>query len=65
MTEPTRFSTPPIELPLRLDPEPTPAEDCTACSWLANMRAQARAKGDMAKVSDYNVLLRRHAVGHR
>ncbi|MFE7803880.1 hypothetical protein ACFU51_04275 [Streptomyces sp. NPDC057430] len=64
MTEPTRYSTTPVELPLNLEPEPTPAEGCAGCAELANVRTRARAGGDMATVSDCNVFLRRHPEGH-
>ncbi|WP_175410543.1 hypothetical protein [Streptomyces sp. TRM64462] len=64
MTEPTRYSTAPVELPLPHELEPSPVEGCAACSWLVDVRTLARAQGDMSKVSDYNVLLRRHPYGH-
>ncbi|MCQ6555101.1 hypothetical protein NPS70_18165 [Streptomyces sp. C10-9-1] len=65
MTEPTRYSTPAVELPLRLDPEPTPVEGCAGCAELADVRDRARAVGDMTTVSDCNVYLGRHPEGHR
>ncbi|MER7463616.1 hypothetical protein [Streptomyces sp. NPDC097981] len=64
MTEPTRFSTTPIELPLRLHLEPTPVEGCAGCAELANVRDRARAGGDLTTVSDCNVHMRRHPEGH-
>ncbi|MFJ4014113.1 hypothetical protein [Streptomyces sp. NPDC090026] len=65
MTEPTRYSTPAVELPLRLDPEPTPVEGCAGCAELADVRDRARVVGDMTTVSDCNVYLGRHPEGHR
>ncbi|MFE3524208.1 hypothetical protein ACFXOD_21775 [Streptomyces sp. NPDC059161] len=64
MTEPTRYSSAPVELPLRLNLEPTPIEGCSGCAELANVRDCARLRGDMATVSDCNVRLRRHLEGH-
>ncbi|WP_435610782.1 hypothetical protein [Streptomyces sp. C10-9-1] len=65
MTEPTRYSTPAVELPLRLDPEPTPVEGCAGCAELADVRDRARVVGDMTTVSDCNVYLGRRPEGHR
>ncbi|MFD8209220.1 hypothetical protein ACFV2S_22840 [Streptomyces sp. NPDC059695] len=64
MTEPTRYSTPPVELPLRLDPEPAPVEGCAGCGELAAVRGRARVVGDWTTVSDCNVYMRRHPEGH-
>ncbi|MFE9488487.1 MULTISPECIES: hypothetical protein [unclassified Streptomyces] len=64
MTEPTRYSTPPIELPLHLDRDPDPVDGCAGCIELANVRSRARAGGDMTTVSDCNVFMRRHPEGH-
>ncbi|MDH2389107.1 hypothetical protein QCN29_09945 [Streptomyces sp. HNM0663] len=64
-TEPTRYSAPPLELPLRLSHEPTPVEGCPGCTELAALRDRARAGGDMTTISDCNVRLRRHPEGHR
>ncbi|MBB1255366.1 hypothetical protein H3146_18685 [Streptomyces sp. OF3] len=64
MTEVTRYSTPPVELPLRMDLEPTPVEGCAGCAELAAVRDRARAGGDMTTVTDCNVLIRRHPEGH-
>ncbi|MET9291321.1 hypothetical protein [Streptomyces sp. NPDC003077] len=64
MTEPTRYSTTPLELPWRLDLEPTPVEGCAGCAELAAVRDRARAVGDMTTVTDCNVFLRRHPEGH-
>ncbi|MEU3137145.1 hypothetical protein ACIOD0_33295 [Kitasatospora albolonga] len=65
MTEPTRYSTPPVELPSCLTLEPTPVEGCAGCTELANVRDRARAGGDMTTVSDCNVYLQRHPEGHQ
>ncbi|WP_411096959.1 hypothetical protein [Streptomyces sp. 020-2-3H-GM] len=65
MSEPMRYSTPPVELPLRMGREPEPVEGCAGCVELAAVRSRARAVGDMATVSDCNVYLRRHPEGHR
>lgn len=65
MTEPTRYSTMPIELPLDPEREPDPAEGCAGCIELATVRDRARAGGDMTTVSDCNVFMRRHPEGHR
>ncbi|MER5357828.1 hypothetical protein [Streptomyces sp. NPDC002785] len=64
MTEPTRYSTPPVELPLRLDPEPAPVEECAGCVELAAVRDRARVVGDWTTVTDCNVYMRRHPEGH-
>ncbi|MFF6904317.1 hypothetical protein ACFY9Q_00025 [Streptomyces sp. NPDC012389] len=64
MTEPTRYSTPPVELSLCLEPDPAPVENCAGCTALSVVRDRARAGGDMTTVSDCNVLLRRHPQGH-
>jgi hypothetical protein len=65
MTEPTRYQTAPVELPLRLDlTEPTPVDGCAGCAELACVRERARAGGDMTTVTDCNVYMRRHPEGH-
>ncbi|MFD3553071.1 hypothetical protein ACFWWA_13285 [Streptomyces goshikiensis] len=65
-TEPTRYSTAPIELPYRMDElEPTPVDGCAGCQELANVRDRARAGGDWTTVSDCNVLMRKHPEGHQ
>ncbi|MFB9516319.1 hypothetical protein [Streptomyces purpureus] len=64
MTEPTRYSTTPVELPLDLEPEPAPAEGCEGCAELADLRTRARAGGGWTTVTDCNVFLRRHPEGH-
>ncbi|MEU9926175.1 MULTISPECIES: hypothetical protein [Streptomyces] len=65
MSEPMRYSTPPVELPLRMDREPEPVEGCAGCGELTAVRSRARAVGDMTTVSDCNVYLRRHPDGHQ
>ncbi|MEV0279670.1 hypothetical protein AB0I22_25210 [Streptomyces sp. NPDC050610] len=65
MTEPTRYSTPPIDLPDRTGVlEPTPVPDCKGCAELAKVRDWARAGGDMTTVTDCNVRIARHPEGH-
>ncbi|MFK8850223.1 hypothetical protein [Streptomyces sp. Ac-502] len=64
MSQPTRYSSAPIELPLCLESEPTPVEGCAGCTELVNVRIRARAVGDMTTVTDCNVYLRRHPEGH-
>ncbi|MFD4538240.1 hypothetical protein ACFWPD_00210 [Streptomyces bauhiniae] len=64
-TEPTRYSASPVEQPMRLDPEPVPVEGCAGCAELASVRDRARAGGDMTTVTDCNVYMRRHPVGHQ
>ncbi|WP_245226691.1 hypothetical protein [Streptomyces smyrnaeus] len=65
MTEPRRYASAPVELPLR-EPllEPTPVDGCAGCRELANVRDRARAGGDWTTVSDANVLMRKHPEGH-
>ncbi len=66
MSEPTRYSTAPIELPYtqpQLDP--CPVEGCSGCVELAKVRERARAGGDMTTVTDCNILMRRHPEGHQ
>ncbi|MFF9075558.1 hypothetical protein ACF1BP_14500 [Streptomyces sp. NPDC014735] len=64
MSEPTRYQTNPVELPLCFELEPTPVEGCAGCAELANVRDRARAGGDMTTVTDCNIFLRRHPDGH-
>ncbi|MFI8518735.1 hypothetical protein ACIGEZ_13055 [Streptomyces sp. NPDC085481] len=64
MSEPTRYSTPPIELPLNLEREPDPADGCAGCVELAAVRDRARVAGDWTTVTDCNVYMRRHPEGH-
>ncbi|MDI6411100.1 hypothetical protein QLX52_19995 [Streptomyces albus] len=65
MSEPTRYSTAPVELP---DPtgqlEPTPVDGCAGCAELAKVRDWARAGNDQTTVTDCNVRIARHPEGH-
>lgn len=50
-------------LPVHLgvpDPEPEPVDGCEQCAGWARERAGARAAGDMTRVADCNVHIRRH-----
>ncbi|WP_371580169.1 hypothetical protein [Streptomyces sp. NBC_01314] len=49
----------PISLGLPLD-EPKPSTDCQVCAALVRQRTEARARGDMSRVSDLNVEIRNH-----
>lgn len=60
MTNPTPYPSPPVELPLRLDTDPPPVPGCDVCGALSEERSEARAMGDMSKVSDMNVEIRNH-----
>ncbi|MFI1068175.1 hypothetical protein ACH4TC_40710 [Streptomyces spororaveus] len=46
-----------VTLP-RLDPEPAP--DCPECAGAAVRRAPCRQAGDISRVSDCHVVVRRH-----
>ncbi len=50
---------PPVTLGLPPE-EPEPSADCTACATLDAQRTEARKAGDMSRVSDCNVRIRRH-----
>ncbi|WP_078623155.1 hypothetical protein [Streptomyces prunicolor] len=63
MTEPKPYPTAPVELPLRLEPDPEPTAGCDVCLALDSQRTEARMRGDLSKVSDLNVEIRRHAHG--
>lgn len=54
------YEHPPVELPLRTDPDPAPAAGCGVCAALAVQRREARHRGDHSTVSDCNVELRNH-----
>ncbi|WP_078876222.1 hypothetical protein [Streptomyces sp. 769] len=41
-------------------PDPEPVAGCDVCGALVRQRAAARSRGDMSKVTDCNVELRRH-----
>ncbi|RSO28306.1 hypothetical protein DMH15_28125 [Streptomyces sp. WAC 06725] len=60
MTNPTKYYGPPVELPLRLGRDPDPEPGCDVCGALARERDTARGTGNMSKVSDVNVEIRRH-----
>lgn len=60
MTEPTRYTTASVELPLRLELEPVPVDGCDVCEALRNEREAARLAGNGSKVSDCNVEIRKH-----
>ncbi|WP_330175184.1 hypothetical protein OG875_17665 [Streptomyces sp. NBC_01498] len=60
MTDPTTYSVPPIELPLNFPSDPAPVAGCDVCQALGGERGEARAKGDLSKVSDVNVEIRQH-----
>lgn len=65
MTNPTTYPSPPVELPLRLEGDPHPAPGCDVCGALSGERSEARAAGNMSKVSDVNVEIRNHPHGKR
>ncbi|MFE9256199.1 hypothetical protein [Streptomyces sp. NPDC006879] len=65
MSELRTYPSAPVDLPLRLDPEPVPAPGCAGCRELVNVRDRARTGGDMTAVSDCNVLMRKHPEGHQ
>ena len=50
----------PVNLPLRLDPDPAPAPGCAHCDNVAQERDRSKVNGDASGVSDCNVRLRRH-----
>jgi len=59
--KPRTCQEPVIELPHHdLPEEPGPAEGCDVCNALDRRRTAARQVGDMSKVTDCNVELRRH-----
>lgn len=60
MTLPRTYPSPPVELPLSLYCAPDPVADCDVCQALDKQRSEARAEGDMSKVSDLNVEIRNH-----
>lgn len=55
---------PPVHLQLP-SPEPMPVSDCDVCMALGEQRSEARAVGDMSRVSDLNVELLSHPGRHR
>ncbi|MCX5378564.1 hypothetical protein [Streptomyces sp. NBC_00091] len=54
------YAQPPVELPLRTDPEPEPMAGCGVCAALGGQRREARLLSDHSTVSDCNVELRNH-----
>lgn len=58
MIEPVRTMEDPVHLGIPL-PEPDPAPSCEDCQRQARRREAARAAGDLTRVSDCNVLIRR------
>ncbi|MFJ3927938.1 hypothetical protein [Streptomyces sp. NPDC090022] len=66
-TEPRTYQAKDEELPLRewgVCNDPTPVEGCAGCNEVANVRTRAYAGGDLTTVTDCNVIIRRHPVGH-
>lgn len=55
----TTMDSPPVGLTLPLE-EPVPPADCEPCARLVKQRAEARGRGDMSRVSDFNVEIRNH-----
>lgn len=52
----------PVELPLRMNPQPVPVDGCGVgvCAALVGQRREAVRSGDYTTVSDCNVELRNH-----
>ncbi|MEU2583158.1 hypothetical protein ABZ612_09385 [Streptomyces avermitilis] len=50
----------PVTLPLVLAAEPVPTSGCDVCLALGRQREIARTAGDLSKVSDINVEIKRH-----
>ncbi|MFF0551992.1 hypothetical protein ACFYUL_23890 [Streptomyces sp. NPDC004311] len=66
-TEPRTYQALTEELPLRAwgnADDPEPVEDCAGCLELAAVRDRAYAVGDMTTVTDCNIYIRRHPIGH-
>ncbi|MFF9979873.1 hypothetical protein [Streptomyces erythrochromogenes] len=63
-TEPRTYQDAPVELPLRMESDPEPVKDCPGCVEVANVRTRAYATGDLTTVTDCNVIIRRHPIGH-
>lgn len=63
MSKPRTYPSAPVDLPLdqRQDPEPTTG--CDVCLALDVQRTDARMRGDLSRVTDLNVEIRRHAHG--
>jgi hypothetical protein len=63
VSEPKTYPSGPVELPLRMDAEPEPTAGCDVCFALDSQRTEARTRGDLSRISDLNVEIRRHAHG--
>ncbi|MEU2830168.1 hypothetical protein ABZ667_16085 [Streptomyces lavendulae] len=64
-TEPRTYQEKPEELPLReWEADPKPVEGCAGCVELAAARDRAYAGGDLTTVTDCNIFIRRHPIGH-
>ncbi|MFE3860956.1 hypothetical protein ACFXPT_11005 [Streptomyces goshikiensis] len=63
-TEPRTYQAISEELPLRMEVDPKPVEGCAGCVELAATRDRAYAGGDWTTVTDCNIFIRRHPVGH-
>lgn len=50
----------PLDLPVRLDPDPKPMPGCAGCDVIAHDRDRAQANGNASGVSDCNVRLGLH-----
>lgn len=55
----TTMDRPPVGLTLPLE-EPVPPADCEPCATRVRQRSVARKEGDWSRMSDMNVLIRRH-----
>jgi hypothetical protein len=54
-----------VELPPWFGADPGPEPGCDVCGALAGERRRARAEGDLSRVSDVNVEIRRHPHAKR
>lgn len=55
---------PPVSLGLPRE-EPEPPADCGVCAALVKQRTEAKGRGDMSRVSDFNVEIRNHHPARR
>ncbi|AWZ05125.1 MULTISPECIES: hypothetical protein [unclassified Streptomyces] len=62
--EPRTYQAMMEELPLRLEPDPDPVEGCAGCVELVAARDRAYTGGDWTTVTDCNIFIRRHPIGH-
>ena len=60
MADPTTHPGPPVDLLHGFSADPSPVADCDVCQALGTARTEARTLGDLSKVSDMNVEIRRH-----